>query len=32
MKFDKEGIEAVETLIEMSKKFPDKIEIKKHNI
>lgn len=32
MKFDKEGIEAVETLLEMAKKFPDKIEIKKHNI
>ena len=32
MKFDKEGIEAVETLVEMAKKFPDKIEIKKHNI
>jgi len=32
MKFDKEGIEAVETLLEMAEKFPDKIEIKKHNI
>jgi hypothetical protein len=32
MKFDKEGIEAVETLLEMAQKFPDKIEIKKHNI
>jgi hypothetical protein len=32
MKFDKEGIEAIETLVEMAKKFPDKIEIKKHNI
>lgn len=32
MKFDKEGIEAVETLVEMAEKFPDKIEIKKHNI
>ena len=32
MKFDREGIEAVETLLEMSEKFPDKIEIKKHKI
>lgn len=32
MKFDREGIEAVETLLEMAEKFPDKIEIKKHNI
>jgi hypothetical protein len=32
MKFDKEGIEAVETLLEMAEKFPEKIEIKKHNI
>jgi hypothetical protein len=32
MKFDKEGIEAVETLLEMAQKFPDKIEIKKYNI
>jgi hypothetical protein len=32
MKFDKEGIEAVETLIEMAKKFPNKIKIKKHKI
>lgn len=32
MKFDKEGIEAIETLLEMAEKFPDKIEIKKHNI
>lgn len=32
MKFDKEGIEAIETLVEMAEKFPDKIEIKKHNI
>ena len=32
MKFDKEGIEAVETLLEIAEKFPDKIEIKKHNI
>ena len=32
MKFDKEGIEAVETLLEMAQKFPEKIEIKKHNI
>ena len=32
MKFDKEGIEAIETLVEMSKKFPDKIEIIKHEI
>ena len=32
MKFDKEGIEAVETLLEMAEKFPEKIEIKKHKI
>jgi len=32
MKFDKEGIEAVETLVEMARKFPGKIEIKKHTI
>ena len=32
MKFDREGIEAVETLLEMAEKFPDKIEIKKHKI
>jgi hypothetical protein len=32
MKFDREGIEAVETLVEMAEKFPDKIEIKKHKI
>ena len=32
MRFDKEGIEAIETLFEMSKKFPDKIEIIKHEI
>jgi hypothetical protein len=32
IKFDKEGIEAVETLVEMAEKFPEKIEIKKHNI
>ena len=32
MKFDREGIEAVETLLEMAEKFPGKIEIKKHKI
>lgn len=32
MKFDKEGIEAIETLVEMANKFPDKIEIIKHKI
>lgn len=32
MKFDKEGIEAVETLVEMAREFPGKIEIKKHTI
>lgn len=32
MKFDREGIEAVETLLEMAEKFPEKIEIKKHKI
>lgn len=32
MKFDREGIEAVETLLEIVEKFPDKIEIKKHKI
>ena len=32
MKFDREGIEAVETLVEMAEKFPEKIEIKKHKI
>jgi len=32
MKFDKEGIEAIETLVKMAEKFPDKIEIIKHRI
>ena len=32
MKFDKEGIEAVETLLEMANKFPDKIKINKSKI
>jgi len=32
MKFDKEGIEAVETLLEMANKFPDKIKINKYKI
>ena len=32
MKFDREGIEAVETLLEMAEKFPGKIEIIKHKI
>lgn len=32
MKFDREGIEAIETLVEMAEKFPDNIEIIKHKI
>ena len=32
MKFDKEGIEAVETLLEMAEKFPGKIKINKYKL